>query len=97
MDFPGQVELHTRKTEGNVLEIGIEGRLDSFTTSSIWRKASDTVAAAKTSTVLLNASNIDYCDGSGVALLIQMRQQQLRSGGRFEIRGLQPEIQALVE
>jgi len=97
MDFPGHIELHTRRTEANVLEIIIEGRLDSFTTSSIWRKASDTVAGAKTSTVLLNASNIDYCDGSGVALLIQMRQQQLRSGGRFEIRGLQSEIQALVE
>lgn len=97
MDFPGHIELHTRRTEANVLEIIIEGRLDSFTTSSIWRKASDTVAGAKTSTVLLNASNIDYCDGSGVALLIEMRQQQLRSGGRFEIRGLQPELQALVE
>jgi phospholipid/cholesterol/gamma-HCH transport system permease protein len=97
MDFPGHIELHSRRTEDNVLEIIIEGRLDSFTTSSIWRKASDTVVAAKASTVLLNASNIDYCDGSGVALLIQMRQQQLRSGGSFEIRGLRPELQALVE
>jgi phospholipid/cholesterol/gamma-HCH transport system permease protein len=97
MDSSGHLEFRTRKPEDSVLEIVIEGRLDSFTTSSIWRQASDTVATAKASTVLLNASNIDYCDGSGVALLIQMRQQQLRSGGRFEIRGLQPELQALVE
>jgi len=97
MDSSGHLEFRTRKPEDTVLEIIIEGRLDSSTTSSIWRQASDTVAAAKASTVLLNASNIDYCDGSGVALLIQMRQQQLRSGGRFEIRGLQPELEALVE
>ena len=97
MDSSGHLEFRTRKPEDSVLEIIIEGRLDSSTTSSIWRRASDTVAAAKASTVLLNASNIDYCDGSGVALLIQMRQQQLRSGGRFEIRGLQPELEALVE
>jgi phospholipid/cholesterol/gamma-HCH transport system permease protein len=97
MDSPGQLEFHSRKTEGSILEIIIGGRLDSFTTSTIWRKATDTVAAAKVPTVLLDASGVDYCDGSGVALLIQMRDQQIRSGGYFEIRGLQPELQALVE
>ena len=97
MDSPGQLEFHSRKTEGSILEIIMGGRLDSFTTSTIWRKATDTVAAAKVPTVLLDASGVDYCDGTGVALLIQMRDQQIRSGGYFEIRGLQPELQALVE
>jgi phospholipid/cholesterol/gamma-HCH transport system permease protein len=97
MDSPGHLEFHSRKTEDSVLEIIIEGRLDSFTTSTIWSRARDTVAAAKVRTVLLDASRIDYCDGSGVALFVQMRDQQLRSGGYFEIRGLQPELQALVE
>ena len=97
MDPPGHLEFHSRKIEGSVLEIIIEGRLDSFTTSTIWRRASDTVASAKVPTVLFDASRLDYCDGSGVALLVQMRDQQLRSGGYFDIRGLQPELQALVE
>ncbi|HUC96990.1 MAG TPA: MlaE family lipid ABC transporter permease subunit [Candidatus Polarisedimenticolaceae bacterium] len=97
MDSSGHLEFRTRKPEDSVLEIIIKGRLDSFTTSTIWRKAKDTVAAAKIPTVLLDASGINYCDGSGVALLVQMRDQQLRSGGYFEIRGLQPELQALVE
>ncbi|HET9881837.1 MAG TPA: MlaE family lipid ABC transporter permease subunit [Candidatus Binatia bacterium] len=97
MDSPGHLEFHSRKIEGSVLEIIIEGRLDSFTTSTIWRRARDTVASAKVPMVLLDASRLDYCDGSGVALLIHMRDQQLRSGGDFEIRGLQPELQALVE
>ena len=97
MDSPGHLEFHSRKTEGGTLEIIIGGRLDSFTTSTMWRKATDTVAAAKVPTVLLDASRIDYCDGSGVALLVQMRDQQLQSGGYFEIRGLQPELQALVQ
>ena len=97
MDSSGHLEFRTRKSEESVLEIIIKGRLDSFTTSTIWRRAKDTVAAAKVPTVLLDASAIDYCDGSGVALLVQMRDQQLGSGGYFEIRGLQPELQALVE
>jgi phospholipid/cholesterol/gamma-HCH transport system permease protein len=97
MDSPSHIEFHTKKTEDSVLEIILEGRLDSFTTSTIWRRARDTIAAAKVPTVLLNASRIDYCDASGVALLVQMRHQQLRSGGYFEIRGLQHQLQSLVE
>jgi phospholipid/cholesterol/gamma-HCH transport system permease protein len=97
MDSSGHLEFRTRKPENSVLEIIIKGRLDSFTTSTIWRRAKDTVAVAKVPTVLLDASGVDYCDGSGVALLVHMRDQQLRSGGFFDIRGLQPELQALVE
>ena len=97
MDSPGHLEFRTRKPEDSILEIIIGGRLDSVTTSTIWRRARDTVASAKVPTVLLDASRLDYCDGSGVALLVQMRDQQLRSGGYFEIRGLQPELRALVE
>lgn len=97
MDSPSHLEFHTKKSDNSVLEIILEGRLDSFTTSTIWRRARDSVTSAKVTTVLLNASRIDYCDASGVALLVQMRDQQLRSGGYFEIRGLQPQLQALVE
>jgi phospholipid/cholesterol/gamma-HCH transport system permease protein len=91
------VKLRTEKLEDGTLRIIIEGRLDSSTTGTIWRSATDSVAAAKAPTVLLDASKIDYCDGSGIALLIQMRDRQRRSGGYFEFRGLRPELHTLVE
>ena len=91
------VKLRAEKLQDDTLRIIIEGRLDSSTTGSIWRSATDSVAAAKVPTVLLDASKVDYCDGSGIALLIQIRDRQRRSGGYFEFRGLRPELQALVE
>lgn len=99
MDLPGhsEVQLHTRKPKGSLLEIIIEGRLDSSTTGTIWRAATDSVAAAKIPTILLDASKIDYCDGSGIALLVHLRDRQRRAGGDFKFRGLRPEFQALVE
>jgi phospholipid/cholesterol/gamma-HCH transport system permease protein len=92
-----KVQLHTRKPKDNLVEIIIEGRLDSSTTGTIWRTATDTVAAAKIPTVLLDTSKIDYCDGSGIALLVHLRDRQRQAGGDFEFRGLRPELQALVE
>ena len=91
------VKLRTEKLRDRTLRIVIEGRLDSSTTGAIWRDATDTVAAAKVPQVLFDASRIDYCDGSGVALIAQLRDQQQRSGGNFEIRGLRPEFGAILE
>jgi phospholipid/cholesterol/gamma-HCH transport system permease protein len=47
--------------------------------------------------VELDASRIEYCDGSGIALLVNLRNQIHEVGGNFEIRGLRPEFQQLLE
>jgi phospholipid/cholesterol/gamma-HCH transport system permease protein len=78
-----------------MLTFAIEGRLDSANTGKIWRRATKLVAGA--GSVVLDASHIDYCDGSGIALLVQLRNQRRKSPGRFEIRGLRPEFQHLLE
>lgn len=91
------VRLRTDKQQDGTLRIFIEGRLDSSTTGTIWRNAMDRVSAAKAPTVLVDGSKIGYCDASGIALLVQMRDRQRRIGGDFQLRGLHPEFQALVE
>ena len=40
---------------------------------------------------------MDYCDGSGIALLIQLRRLQQKAGGKLEIHGLRPEFQELLD
>lgn len=80
-----------------VYTFAIEGRLDSSSTGKIWRQALDTVARARSRHVALDATGIEYCDGSGIALLAQIRQRQQQGGGAFEIRGLRPEFQDLLD
>jgi phospholipid/cholesterol/gamma-HCH transport system permease protein len=77
--------------------LSIVGRLDSGTTGKIWRQATEAVAGARASVVVLDASRIDYCDGSGIALLVQLRNRQQRAGGTFEVRDLRPEFQELLD
>ena len=40
---------------------------------------------------------MDYCDGAGIALLIQLRRLQQKAGGKLEIHGLRPEFQELLD
>jgi len=73
------------------------GRLDSSTTGGVWRRATTAVSSAKAPNVIVDASGIDYCDGAGVALLLQLQRLQNRAGGKLEITGLQPEFAALLD
>jgi phospholipid/cholesterol/gamma-HCH transport system permease protein len=91
------VALRTRGTRDGVFIFAIEGRLDSASTGKIWRQAVETVERARSRQVALDATGIEYCDGAGIALLAQMRQRQQQAGGIFEIHGLRPEFQELLD
>ena len=91
------VTLRTRGTRDGALTFAIEGRLDSGSAGKIWREANETVARAGAQQVVLDASRIEYCDGSGIALLVQLRNRQQRAGGNFEVRDLRPEFQELLD
>jgi phospholipid/cholesterol/gamma-HCH transport system permease protein len=88
-------ELRVQETRDGTMAFAIEGRLDSASSGKIWSRAMNLVAGAKNA--VLDASGIDYCDGSGIALLVQLRNQRSEAGGHFEIRGLRPEFQQLLE
>ncbi len=86
------VELRSEGPQGGTFKLAIAGRLDSSTTGGIWRRATAAVSSAKAPKVVVDASSIDYCDGAGIALLVQLRQLQSQSGGTLQIDGLRPEF-----
>jgi phospholipid/cholesterol/gamma-HCH transport system permease protein len=91
------VSLRTRGVQDGIFSLAIEGRLDSGSTGKIWREANEAVARAASQRVVLDASRIEYCDVSGIALLVQLRNRQQRAGGTFEVRDLRPEFQELLK
>jgi phospholipid/cholesterol/gamma-HCH transport system permease protein len=91
------VQLRQEPPRDGVLRLAIDGRLDSDGTGQIWRDVTDSVAAAKAASVVLDASGVDYCDGSGIALLAYLRDGQARSGGELTVEGLRPEFQRMLE
>ncbi|MBK7591075.1 MAG: MlaE family lipid ABC transporter permease subunit [Betaproteobacteria bacterium] len=68
--------------------IALTGRLDATTLPALWQPARDAVARAPAGPIVVDAAGIEYCDGAGVALFVDL----LRSprGASVEIRNLQP-------
>jgi phospholipid/cholesterol/gamma-HCH transport system permease protein len=56
-----------------------------------------TESVAGSRRAVLDASRVDYCDGSGIALLVHLRSELEKRGGDLEIRSLRPEFQELLE
>jgi len=89
--------LSTGTNEQGNVTITIVGRLDSTSTSSIWQKAMDALEEASSKNVVVDTSGVDYCDGTGIGLLVELHLRQRKAGGELEIIGLRTEFQRLMD
>ena len=89
--------INTQVTEEGILNLSIDGALDSYTTGEIWKKAVQIIEQTSPKRIVVDASGINYCDGSGIALFVKVRQLQERAGRKFEVRNLANEFQQLLD
>jgi phospholipid/cholesterol/gamma-HCH transport system permease protein len=89
--------LQVRTSTEGILTLAIAGRLESTTTGAVWRQVMQALEGEKVRRVILDASRLTYCDGAGVALLLQLRRHQLKTGGELEIYDLQEPFDQLLD
>lgn len=82
--------------KGN-LKIVIQGRLDADSVGPIWSEAVKKLSDTKPSLLEVDAAGIEYCDGTGAALLLQLKQKQEKENRQFLIEGLRPEFEQLIK
>jgi phospholipid/cholesterol/gamma-HCH transport system permease protein len=78
------------------LTLLLTGRLDANTTGRLWREAQHIFEQSKPIRVVIDASEVSYCDGAGVAFIVKLQQYQARTGGDVTIHGLQEEFRRLL-
>src|SRR5437773_4067098 len=78
-----------------VLTLG--GRLDAFSIADVWVGARAALAAAPAQRIVVDAAAVDYCDGGGVAMLVDLLRQPRAAEAGVSVRGLRPEFQALLD
>jgi phospholipid/cholesterol/gamma-HCH transport system permease protein len=78
----------------DVRVLALAGRLDASTIRGLWRDAKAALLQAAGRRIVVDAANVDYCDGAGIALLVELMRQ--RKKGEVEIRNLKPRFAALL-
>ncbi len=83
-------------TDGtNTLRLRINGRLDVYSTGEVWNDSVSAIKKSRPDNLVIDAKGIDYCDASGIALLINLKLHQEKRGGSFQIEGLSTDLQKL--
>ena len=95
-DIPSS-SIHTSVIAPGVLGVKIVGRLDSMSTGNIWRVADREIDRTSPQRIVVDASEMVYCDGSGMGFLFKLRRRQQKAGGKLEILGLHPKFQHLLD
>jgi len=95
---PQAISLQSRQDKSeDALVLVFEGRLDTSSTADVWDPAVDEVRESNRTRLVLDVAGIDYCNGSGIGLLVELMWLQQRRGGEAEIRGLREPFQDLLE
>ncbi|HEY1329147.1 MAG TPA: MlaE family lipid ABC transporter permease subunit [Casimicrobiaceae bacterium] len=74
--------------------LALSGRLDASTIRDLWQRAARAVREARERRIVVDARGVDYCDGAGIALLVDLMRQ--RPQGEVAIRNLEPRFEALL-
>ena len=86
-----------RSSDGGTLTLIMTGRWDSDTTGKWWQRGQQMLTQGKPRRLVIDASGVSYCDGAGVAFLIDLQQLQIRIGGDAAIQGLPEEVRRLLD
>ena len=89
-------DIDYKMFEGGRLQLVIRGRLDAETTAPMWEKTIKKLAEVKPNFLEVKASQIEYCDGSGIGLLLELKRRQEENKGEIKIVGLKPEFDQLM-
>lgn len=78
-------------------ELRFAGRLDAYSIAGVWAQARAAVAQAPDRRIAIDATGVDYCDGGGVAMLVDLLRQERPAKAPVSVRGLKPEFQTLLD
>jgi phospholipid/cholesterol/gamma-HCH transport system permease protein len=89
--------LVLRPGDGGPAAIALSGRLDAYSVGPLWGEAHDALRTHPNEPIVIDCSGVEYCDGAGVALLLDLQRRTRPSGAAVTIHGLAERFQRLLE
>jgi len=82
---------------GGPATILLSGRLDAYSVGPLWDQAHAALRSHPKAPVVVDCSAVEYCDGAGVALLLDLLRAARPAGAEVKIRALADRFQQLLE
>lgn len=92
---PGTAQLAVTDAADGRRILALTGRLDAETLPSVWETARRAVADVPARPVVVDAAAVDYCDGAGAALFVELLRHPRE--GKLELINLKPAYETLLK
>ena len=79
------------------LDMTLAGRLDAQNTAQIWQQAVSALEQNRPSQLNILAQQVEYMDGAGFGLLLELARRQHNNEGQITVQGLAAEFQRLYD
>ncbi len=96
MDDQGKASFDFQQEGDSGVRLVLGGRLDREATATIWPEATGKLRRSRAQHAVVQASDVTYCDGAGIALLVEFKHIQAASGGQIAIEGLADRFRQLM-
>ena len=88
--------LNCQSLKEGKLRLTISSRLDADSTSRLWSEAVKKISDSKPNTLEINVTEINYCDGARIRLLLELKRKQQENKRTIQIEGLKPDFKQLM-
>jgi phospholipid/cholesterol/gamma-HCH transport system permease protein len=78
------------------VRIELKGRITAYTAAPMWRSALETLARNPDRPIIVDASQVEYADNVGIALLLDLIRRDRPATAKVEIHDLAPNLAVLV-
>jgi len=85
-----------RPAMGDAVTVALEGRITAYTAAPIWRSVVETLTRNPDRPVAVDAARLEYVDDVGLALLFDLIRRDRPPEAKVELRGLAPNLAALL-
>lgn len=75
----------------------LSGHLDAYSVSAVWSDALRILRAAPNAPLVVDCAAVTYCDGAGVALLVDLLRQPRQAGAEVAVENLAPDYRTLLD
>lgn len=88
--------MAVKEIANNALLIEFSDRLDLRTVADLWQPCLDIQNKRKPDILNIDVKKVNYCDGAGVALLLELKRRQIKAEKKFDIQGLNSWLENLL-
>jgi anti-sigma B factor antagonist len=92
------VELKvTSLAQGDHIVVSVNGEIDLYTVPRLQRELAAALASAKPARLVVDLSGVDFCDSTGVNVLLAAHRQAREAGGDLELAAPRPAVRKILQ